>query len=217
MNNQSAFDKVLGYIAENSLSDGDTLPPERTLAEELGLSRRELRAVLGSLEVAGRIWRGVGRGTFLGARPLKFAPSLSGLSAGTSPTDVAEMRLLVEPALAALAAMKASPDDLAELDKCARRNAGAKDDDEWQHWDHRFHYLIARATRNPAIISLLEAINGVRVKPALREKTVDQKTRDRFAAEHLAVVEAMLSRDGEAAFRAMRNHLLNVQDRLHEK
>ena len=56
MNNQSAFDKVLGYIAENGLSDGDTLPPERTLAEELGLSRRELRAVLGSLEVAGRIY-----------------------------------------------------------------------------------------------------------------------------------------------------------------
>jgi len=54
MTHQSAFDKVLGYIAENGLSDGDTLPPERTLAEELGLSRRELRAVLGAAWDAGR-------------------------------------------------------------------------------------------------------------------------------------------------------------------
>src|SRR6202012_4289129 len=91
---------------------------------------------------------------------------------------------------------------------------GAKDDDEWQHWDHRFHYLIARATRNPAIIALLEAINGVRVKPALREKTVDQDTRLRFAEQHQAIVAAMIARDSELAEQRMREHLLSVQLRV---
>jgi DNA-binding FadR family transcriptional regulator len=217
MDTQFALDKVVGYIADRNLTDGDLLPPERKLADELSLSRRELRAALSSLEVAGRIWRGVGRGTFLGARPFRFSPSLSGLSVGTSPTDVAEMRLIVEPALAALAALKSSPEDLAELEKCARKNAAARNDEEWQQWDHRFHHLIARATRNPAIIALMEAINGVRVKPALREKTADQETRRCSAEQHVVIVQAMLARDGEGAFQAMQHHLLSVQARIHRR
>jgi DNA-binding FadR family transcriptional regulator len=127
------------------------------------------------------------------------------------------MRLMVEPTLVSLAAMKASPEDLAELEKCARKNAAAKDDEEWQQWDHRFHLLIAQATRNPAIIALMEAINGVRVRPALRKETVDEDTRRRFAQQHQAIVSAMLSRDSEAAAQRMREHLLNVQMRVYGK
>ena len=111
----SILDRLLDYIAEHQLKDGDALPPERTLAEDLNVSRRELRSSLASLEASGRVWRGVGRGTYLGARPLKFAPTLRGLRAGTSPADIAEMRLLFEPALAQLAATKASRDDLRNL------------------------------------------------------------------------------------------------------
>jgi len=215
MEDTSTLDRLLAYIAERQLREGDSLPPERKLADDLGVSRRELRAALATLEATGRIWRGVGRGTYLGARPLRFSPTLRGLSVGTSPADVAEMRLMVEPALVSLAAMKASPEDLAELEKCARKNAAAKDDQEWQQWDHRFHLLIAQATRNPAIIALMEAINGVRVRPALREKTVDQETRRHFAKQHHAIVSAMSSRDSEAAAQRMREHLLNVQMRVH--
>jgi GntR family transcriptional regulator, transcriptional repressor for pyruvate dehydrogenase complex len=139
---------------------------------------------------------------------------LKGLSLGTSPSDVAEMRLMIEPALVALATMKASPADLAELDKVSKKNAATGSDYEWQQWDHRFHLLLAQATRNPAIIALLEAINGVRVKPALREKTVDEATRQRFAEQHQAIVTAMAARDSELAEQRMREHLLSVQVRV---
>jgi GntR family transcriptional regulator, transcriptional repressor for pyruvate dehydrogenase complex len=209
----SVLDGMRQYIADHQLRDGDALPPERKLAEELGVSRRELRAALASLEAAGQVWRGVGRGTYLGPRPLKFAPTLRGLRAGASPADIAEMRLLFEPALAELAATKASRDDLLELEKCARKNAAAKNDDEWQQWDHRFHLLIGQATRNPALIALMEVINGMRVKPTLREKTAAQTTRQFFAQQHQAIVSAMKARDGEAAARAMREHLSSVQGR----
>lgn len=208
---KSALDHLLGWIAQHGLKDGDALPPERTLAETLGVSRRELRTALASLEAAGRIWRGVGRGTYLGTRPLKFAPTLRGLRSRTSPADIAEMRLMFEPVLAGLAAAKATPEDLGELEKCAKRNAGAKNDEEWQLWDHRFHLLIAQASRNPAIIALMEVINGMRVKPNQREKTVDQGTRHHFAQQHQAIVDAIVARDGETAARRMREHLLNVQ------
>ena len=211
------LDRLLDYIAEHQLKDGDALPPERTLAEALNVSRRELRSSLASLEASGRVWRGVGRGTYLGARPLKFAPTLRGLRAGASPADIAEMRLLFEPALAQLAATKASRDDLLELEKCARKNAAAKNDEEWQQWDHRFHLLIGQATRNPALISLMEVINGMRVKPDVREKTSAQETRSYFAAQHQEIVSAMKARDGEAAARCMREHLLSVQWRASAK
>jgi DNA-binding FadR family transcriptional regulator len=210
---ESMLDRLLEYIAGHQLRDGDALPPERKLAEDLGVSRRELRAALASLEASGQVWRGVGRGTYLGARPLKFAPTLRGLRAGASPADIAEMRLLFEPALAQLAATKASRDDLLELEKCARKNAAAKTDEEWQQWDHRFHLLIGQATRNPALIALMEVINGMRVKPDVREKTAAQTTRQFFARQHQALVSAMKARDGEAAARSMREHLLSVQGR----
>lgn len=208
---RSALDSLLAYIAHHRLKDGDTLPPERKLALDLGISRRELRAALASMEASGRIWRGVGRGTYLGARPLKFAPTLRGLRSRTSPADIAEMRLMFEPALAGLAAAKATPEDLSELEKCAKRNATAKNDEEWQLWDQRFHLLIAQASRNPAIIALMEVINGMRVKPTQREKTSDQATRHHFAQQHQSIVDAILARDGETAARCMREHLLNVQ------
>lgn len=207
-------DKLLDYVAQNHLKDGDALPAERKLAEELGVSRRDLRGALASLEAAGRVWRGVGRGTYLGTRPLKFSASLRSLRAGSSPADIAEMRLVLEPAFVELATRKATPDDLAELEKCARRNATAKDDEEWQQWDHRFHLLIAHATRNPAIIALMDAVNGMRMKPNLREKTTDQETRRHFAEQHQAVVKAMSMRDGATAATRMRDHLLNVQWRM---
>lgn len=208
---KSILDRLLDYIADHQLKDGDALPPERKLAEDLQVSRRELRSSLASLEASGRVWRGVGRGTYLGARPLKFAPTLRGLRAGASPADIAEMRLLFEPALAQLAATKASRDDLLELEKCARKNAAAKNDEEWQQWDHRFHLLIGQATRNPALISLMEVINGMRVKPDVREKTSAQETRGFFAQQHQDIVSAMKARDGEASARCMREHLLSVQ------
>ncbi|MDR5813469.1 MULTISPECIES: FCD domain-containing protein [unclassified Caballeronia] len=209
-----ALDMLLDYIAQSGLKDGDVLPPERKLAEALALSRRDLRAALASLEAAGRVWRGVGRGTYLGARPLRFTASLRSLRAGASPADIAEMRLVLEPAFVELAARKASPEDLAELEKCARRNAMANDDEEWQQWDHRFHLLIAQATRNPSIIALMDVVNSMRMKPNLREKTADQETRRHFALQHQAIVSAMMERDGVTAGSRMREHLLNVQWRM---
>lgn len=211
------IEKLLDYISQCNLRDGDALPPERKLAEILGISRRDLRGALASMEASGRVWRGVGRGTYLGARPLKFASSLRSLRAGSSPADIAEMRLTLEPALVELATRKASPDDIAELEKCAKRNAVASDDDEWQQWDHRFHLLIAQATRNQAIIALMEVVNGMRMKPNLRAKTTDQETRQHFAQQHQTIVNAMMQRDGETAAARMRDHLLNVQWRMPTK
>ena len=58
------------YLAGLSLPDSGRLPPEREMAEALGVSRPALRKALAALEAEGQLWRHVGKGTFLGPRPL---------------------------------------------------------------------------------------------------------------------------------------------------
>lgn len=201
------------YIRDHQLATGQALPPERVLAAQLGLSRAKLRAELARVEVAGLIWRGVGRGTFVGGRPEKFSPSLHGLKVGTSPSDIAEMRLMVEPALAGLAALKATPEDLAELMRFAKMGSAAMSDTDWKLYDHNFHLLIAKATRNPAIIALVELINSVRAKPQFRKTAMSGADRAHFGKQHQDIAEAIASRDAERATCALKAHLLGVQQR----
>ncbi|MGI4982219.1 MAG: FadR/GntR family transcriptional regulator [Janthinobacterium lividum] len=202
---------IRALIGSRGLKDGDMLPPERELSEALGVSRRALRDALGSMEGNAEIWRGVGRGTFLGTRPVKFGRGLDILTDNTSPADIAELRLALEPAIAELAAVKASAEDLEALDNCVRKHAETRDDETWRKWDHRFHYLIARSTRNPAMIALMEAINVVRGQPGSRTKLPDADTCRKYASQHREVSDAIAARDPSLARERMRSHLFQVQ------
>lgn len=210
----TALAALLSYIAERQLNEGDALPPERELAQSLAISRRTLREALARLELDGRIWRGVGRGTYLGPRPQKFASRFDTLFRDTSPADVMQTRLIIEPAIAGIAAVKATGEDLEEIDRCVRNNAAAHDDDSWQRWDHRFHHLLARSTRNEALMALVDAMNSARAQPgwrSMREATVGDQGRRTAAAQHRAILDALRARDAEAAAQAMREHLVGVQ------
>jgi DNA-binding FadR family transcriptional regulator len=209
-----ALAALLSYIAERKLNVGDALPPERQLAEHLSISRRTLRMALAKLELEGRIWRGVGRGTYLGSRPQKFASRFDTLFRDTSPADVMQTRFIVEPGIVAIAAAQATAEELKEIERCVRNAMTAHDDESWQLWDHRFHYLLARSTRNQALIALVEAMNNARAQPgwrSIREATVGEQGRRTAAAQHKAILDALLAHDAEAASRAMRDHLIGAR------
>lgn len=209
--NATALEAVRALIESRGLKDGDMLPPERELSEVLGVSRRVLREALGFMEGNAEIWRGVGRGTFLGTRPVKFGRGIEILTDNTSPADIAELRLALEPTVAELAAMKASARDLEELDNCVRKHSDTRNDETWRKWDHRFHFLIAKSTRNPAIIALMEAINVVRGQPGSRTKLPDADTCRKYALQHREVFDAIAARDPALARERMRSHLSQVQ------
>ena len=210
--------KLLTFIAQNGLGEGDKLPPERELAPEIGISRRALRHLLTRMELDGQIWRGRRNGTFLGRRTVGPLSIDQRILRG-SPASVLETRLVVEPAMTAIAAVKASESDLLNIETCMRRTAEVKNDEDWIKWDGAFHLGIAKATRNDVLVGLVTAFNEARSSgdwQALRLATITPEKRRRTIAHHRGICEMLRKRSAEDAARAMRDHLLNTQRNLFE-
>jgi len=202
-------------IDSGEWADGFRVPPERELAATYRLARNTVRRALRELD--GQLIRVVGRGTFVkgnaGARPREFLGRLR----DASPTDIMEVRLIMEPQAAALAAHRASTDDLAELETILRKSIAAKGTAEFEHWDAALHLAIFRATKNALLIDYCEAINAARNQPhwyRLKQKSMTETLRRQYDQEHSAVIAALLQRDADAARRLLHQHLTRVRDHL---
>jgi DNA-binding FadR family transcriptional regulator len=211
------LNSVQTYIERKRLKDGDRLPPERELAVELGISRRVLRRNLTQLELEGRLWRGRRNGTILGRPPATAPAGIDRSIATASPSDTMEMRFALEPSIAAIAANKATDEDIARIETCMRRTAEVTDDANWVKWDGAFHLAIAEASRNRVFIAMMHAFNNARARPEWRSMRVSHITaeqRQNTVAHLRAIFEAIRGRSPEEAARAMRHHLASVQNHL---
>lgn len=185
--------ELQSFIAANNLAEGDKLPPERELASELGISRRALRHLLTRMELDGHIWRGRRNGTFLGRRTVGPVSVDQRILRG-SPAAVLETRLVIEPSMTAVAAVKASEADLVYIETCMRRTTEVKNDDDWIQWDGAFHLAIAKATRNDVLVGLVTAFNEARSSgdwQALRLATITPEKRRRTIAHHRTICEML--------------------------
>jgi DNA-binding FadR family transcriptional regulator len=204
------------YIEQHGLSLNSRLPAERQLCVRIGASRAQLRKALAVMETEGQIWRHVGRGTFIGARPVENISDIRFLSDRTSPTDVMEARLAIEPEIARLAAVHATSADFAEMRRCAHKGRAAREWRVYEAWDNRLHRAIAVSTGNALLISLFDTLNAVRratVWGRLRAARLPPPDHDSFAQHDMLVAE-LERRDAEAAAQCMRLHLRSVRDRL---
>ncbi len=197
---------------------GDRLPPERDLAAEFGLARNTLRQALKKLEDQGVLVRQVGRGTFV-QRAAEPPPSgdFLGRMRNASPTEVMEMRLIIEPHAVVLAATRASAADLAAIETALRNSILAKGTAEFEHWDAQIHLAIFRGAKNSLLTDYCEAINTVRNQPRwhrLKQRSVTPSLRSIYDRHHTAIVAALRERDAEAARLAMVAHLTKVRDTL---
>lgn len=191
---------------------GDRLLPERQLTALLGVSRRALREALGEMELRGRIWRGVGQGTFMGPKPAG-ASRPEPRAKASNPLAIMEARMTMEPALAALAAMKATAADIEAIARAAGRGAETRDEESWGLWDGAFHSAIARACHNPLLLAAFQEVEASRALTdwgRLRAAITTAPMRQASALEHQAISAAIARRDAAAAQRAMRAHLQSV-------
>lgn len=212
----AALERLRSYIDAQDYALNDRLPPERALAETLGLTRSTLRNAMSVLESEGQVWRQVGRGTFIGARSVINLTEVRYLSSITRPEEISDARLIIEPELARLAALNAVASDLRELRNCIRRCKSASDWRLFEAWDNRFHYAVAVATRNKLLMTVFETLNAVRRSHVWQtvRKTPGPTRNYPTLNEHNVIYEAIKRGDPEASADAMRAHLSSVRERL---
>lgn len=195
------------------------LPPERELSVELGISRSALRKAFAILEEEGKIWRHVGRGTFVGPRPEPSEEEMSSVISATNPTEIMEARLILEPNLAALAALRATISEFSKMELFLDRSKEAINTAEFQYWDGLLHQTIAKATDNSLLISIFMVMNNVRASNIwgrLKEASDTIERRKIYFRQHRDLIEALKDRDPVRAERIMREHLETLREHLLE-
>ena len=153
-------------ILSGALKPGDQLPPERELAMQFGVSRTAVREAVRTLHQRGLVEAYSGRGTFVTngtSQAIRQSLDLMikiGQSEGSK--HLAELREILEPGIAAIAAVRAQPADVAALREAVEVMDRSRDDaDAFIEADLDFHLALAEAAGNPIILSLIDSIVGL--------------------------------------------------------
>ncbi len=220
---QEKADRLRSFLTEGLESGrwrpGQRLPTERELADDFGASRGTVRQVLAEMEADGRVQRHVGRGTFAVERAPVDPRLGDGLGDGrtVNPEEVMETRLILEPALAALAVARASEMEIEELQSLVRKGAAARNMAEFERWDRQLHERLVVASKNTYLIAVFSGIQRMRRTEAwgrLHRRGLTMKRLEIYQRQHEAIVAALIERDAPAAEKSMRTHLLTVRRNL---
>jgi GntR family transcriptional repressor for pyruvate dehydrogenase complex len=203
-------------IQEGALKPGDQLPAERELALQFGVSRTAVREAVKTLREKGLVEAYAGRGTFITSgtsssiRVTLDRMMKTGQAEGTQ--HLAEVREILEPEIAALAATRSDEESLVEMREAVRIMDNAKlDPDAFIEADLDFHLALAEAAANPLILSLIDSIVGVLREQRMRIFKVDGGP-ERGQYHHKRILEAIENRDPTGARAAMRAHLRQVRE-----
>ncbi|KOC91506.1 FadR/GntR family transcriptional regulator [Winslowiella iniecta] len=220
-NSSSALEKLRQLIQQHDAHPDLALPTERELAERFAVGRREIRRALDVLEEEGRIWRKQGKGTYVGPAAPVQPLALQDLPQQSNLVEVMEARLQLEPGLARLAAIRASKEQIALMQRLQERmnHLSLSDGDEHELWDSAFHRAIAEAAGNRLMLGLFDAVDAVRREPAWQHLRVQARTParlDNYDDHHHRLVKHIAARQPAEAATAMREHLLALQQALIE-
>jgi DNA-binding FadR family transcriptional regulator len=195
-------------ILEGGYAHGEKLPAERQLASAFGASRATVRTALGQLESESLVTRRVGAGTFVNFPPENDSRNIAEL---TSPLELIEVRLGIEPNMVRLAVLNATARDIERLaGAIGRMELSSGNSESFTLWDEEFHQLIAEATRNPLMVWVYRQINAVRTHrqwSAMKDKVLTPERIAEYNRQHAALYEAIRTRDIEAAVAIVINHL----------
>jgi GntR family transcriptional regulator, transcriptional repressor for pyruvate dehydrogenase complex len=212
------YEEVVGQLHQliemGRLKAGDQLPSERELAETFRVSRSSVREAIKTLENEGLVVTRPGSGTFITAVNVEaiVQPLASLLSRGKDALlDLVEMRRLIEPSIAALAAERATPADILRLKEiCGTQEQQIKGGASAVESDAAFHLTIGQATHNSALQRLVASI--VEILKPMREQSLQTPGRAHESlASHHDILVAIERHDPEQARRAMQRHIETVE------
>ena len=209
---------ILSAAADGRLAPGAKLPTERQLARRFAVPRNAVRRTLAQLEAEGSITRHVGRGTFLASEPLGGAAEVPFERVlHTSPAELMEARLKLEPALAELIVTNATPADFERMETCLEKAERATTLDEFELWDAALHQALATATHNRFVIRVLDMVAAARQQAEwgkLKDRIVTPERRLKYREEHRDIVRALKDRDADRARAFIIAHLQHARRNL---
>lgn len=211
-------DQLRHLIDRREYPVGGRLPPERELAEKLGVSRPSVREALIALEVEGRVRIRMGSGVYVVDRPASLPVLVSADEAPEGPFEVLKARELVESAVCAEAGAAAGPGDVAALDDILRQmDLPGLSSDELVALDRSFHVAIASILGNAVLARFVGLLFDQRINPYFRQLASyfeNEVSWREAVAEHRAIRDALAAGSGEGAQAAMRRHLQRSQERF---
>ena len=212
---EEVADRIRALLLDGTFPPDQPLPSERHLAEQFGVSRGSIRDALRTLETIGLIETRHGQGTFpheLSVERL-VAPLASVMSYRPDLQDeLIDVRRMFEPAVARVAASRATEEDLADLQRVLdTQRQKLKTGQSAIAEDTAFHAILARATRNRVVMNIMATLNDLLVES--RTHSLQQRGRPARSIDgHEAVVAALRRKDADAAAQAMYNHISQIAD-----
>lgn len=196
---------------------GGRLPSERELADRLQVSRTSVREALIALEVEGLIRINVGSGIYvLGPSASKSAIPF-GETSIEGPFEILHAREILEPSVAAEAAIIANSEHVSTLDQILAEMEESGGSDKWISLDREFHVAVAASLSNGMLARFIGQLFDQRMNPYFRHLASyfeDASTWVQALAEHRVIRDAIAAGDPEAARHAMRQHLKLSQERF---
>ncbi len=213
----SVASQLRHQIIEGDYAFEERLPAERNLAKEFTVSRGTIRSVLEILEQQRLVVRQVGSGTYVTHKALADQQEISSI---TSPIEMVEVRIAIEPQMVRLAIANASSRDLETLNDALKQCENCDGNSEkFALADTAFHAALAHCSKNKLLYWLYERISEVRRHSqwgVMKGKLLTPERIEFYNQQHRALYEAIASRDSANAAKLIKNHLYGVQDDLLE-
>lgn len=204
-------------IVEGQLKQGERLPAERELSERFGVSRTVIREAVKSLQEKGLVEIRPGVGTFVhnstdtimrqSLGRLVMIDQVQGLA------NLMQVREILEPEIAAIAAEQASADDLKTMQATIERmDASIHDMEAFIAADHQFHLTLARATKNILLVNLMDSVVDLLNEQRRKMFRAGADSPRRGQEHHIRILKAIQNRERDLARQMMIAHLRQIRE-----
>jgi GntR family transcriptional repressor for pyruvate dehydrogenase complex len=211
---EDIIEQVRDLITSGRLKPGDRLPAERELAQILSVSRSAVREAIRALESLGIVEARAGEGTFVATPPegQERDPFIAILSrAWSTQRKLFEVRQVIEPDLAALAARRATAEHIEKLRSILNeQEAEIRNGQSGGKQDTMFHYATAEATGNEVLVQIMDSLMDLLSKTREASLQHDER-RVQSLKQHQAILRAIEERKPLAAERRMREHIHAIE------
>lgn len=214
---QKVEKQIVGFIRERNYQKGDKLPPVRELCHILGATRSTIHDALNTLNDRGLVETIPEEGTRLtGFHPKRYYQHML-MPQQNELESLFQARKMLETTVIKLAAINRTEQDLLEMRTILNSLNGCKQVEARSFYDYQFHFAIARASRNPTMIHLVESIssqldramNDFHYLIAIKDESLHE-----IHDQHESIIEMLVCEDAVGACEAVTLHLNQVKKQM---